>query len=288
MFAARYENELGMIQFSGGGDSIFRTFKVVGLGPPSKESNVTGYAGQPGQFLLSEKDLPRTITLSGDVTAPAMVHQELSRMIRILYHPGRLTIASGSRIRSINCRCTAFDDPEYHGRNIASLVLQFTCDNPYFTDEKLRRVDLFYRKDLVQSSFTLPCIFTERIHRLEVINAGDVQSEPIIKVYNDYQKSGVSLFSKDYGVEIINHTKGQKILLEREIISGETITIDIPNRRITSDVAGDITASISLNSFLSDFWLAVGKNDIEVVNYSTGENIGVVMTYDNQYIEAVI
>ena len=288
MFEARYENERGLIRFSGGSGSIFRTLKIAGLGPPAKEFNVTGYAGQPGQTLISEKDLARTITLSGDVTVPDVIHQELSRMMRILYFPGKLTIASGNRKRSINCRCTTFDEPERHGRNIASLVLQFTCDHPYFTDEEPRTVNLFHRKDLIQSSFTLPCVFTERIHRQEVDNAGDFRAEPVITIYNEYQPAGISLLSLDYGVEIINHTTGQKILLERETVPGEVVIIDIPKRRITSNLAGDITASISQDTFLSDFWLETGRNDVESINYSLGENICVVMQYDNQYIEAVI
>lgn len=288
MFEARYENEYGLLRFSGGGGSCFRTLQIDGLGLPELECNVTGYAGQPGQVLISSKDSARVITLSGDVTAPEGLRQELSRMMRILYHPGRLTISSGSRSRAINCRCTAANETERQGLGIAVLVLQFTCDNPYFTDETPRRVNLFYRRDMVQSTFALPCVFTERVHRLTVINAGDVRAEPVFTVYNDFQASETAFLSLDYGLEIMNHTTGRKIALLRETLPGEVITIDLPNRRITSDIAGDITYSISQDTFLSDFYLETGANDVETVNYSPGENIGVVMRYDNQYAEAMI
>lgn len=283
MFEARFENEYGLIRFGGGSGPVFRTKEFAGLGPPKKEFKVAGYAGQPGQELISEKDLARVITLSGDVIPRGSMQQELARMIKILYHPGRLTILSGSRKRSIRCRCTDFDDPERRGGKISGTVIQFTCDNPYFTDDKRRRVDLFQRKNLIKTTFTLPCAFSSRVNRLNVINSGDVQTEPVFTVYN----SGVSTFAESYGIEIENHTTGQSLLIERHTQSGEAITIDIPARKITSSIAGDITASISQDTYLSDFWLAEGANDIEAVNYNAGEDISVVMEYDNKYIEAV-
>ena len=109
------------------------------------------------------------------------------------------------------------------------------------------------------------------------------RTEPVFTVYN----SGVSTFAESYGIEIENHTTGQSLLIERHTQSGEAITIDIPARKITSSIAGDITASISQDTYLSDFWLAEGANDIEAVNYNAGEDISVVMEYDNKYIEAV-
>ena len=284
MFEARFENKYGLIRFGGGSGPVFRTKEFAGLGPPKKEFKVAGYAGQPGQELISEKDLARVITLSGDVIPRGSMQRELARMIKILYHPGKLTILSGSRKRSIRCRCTDFDDPERRGKKNAGTVIQFTCDNPYFTDDERRRVDLFQRKNLIQTTFTLPCAFSSRVNRLNVINSGDVQTEPVFTIYNS---GTASALAESYGIEIENHTTGQSLLIERHTQSGEVITIDIPARKITSSIAGDITASISQDTYLSDFWLSEGANDIEAVNYNAGEDISVVMEYDNKYIEAV-
>lgn len=284
MFEARFENEYGLIRFGGASGPVFRTIEISGLGPPKKEFNVTGYVNQPGQELISEKDTARTITLAGDIISPGTLQQEASRMIKILYHPGRFTILSGNRKRSIGCRCTDFDDLERHGKDIASMVIQFTCDNPYFTDETRQSVELFQRKNLIKTQFTLPCMFSSRTNRLDIINSGDVRAEPVFTIYNS---GNVQAFAESYGIELANHTTGQSILIERHTTNGEVITVDIPNRKITSSIEGDITSSISQDTYLSNFWLEEGANDVEAVNYNAGEDISVVMTYDNQYIEAV-
>ena len=87
---------------------------------------------------------------------------------------------------------------------------------------------------------------------------------------------------------MINHTTGQQLVLERAAAAGEVVTIDIPNRQIVSSLDGDVTSVISQDTYLSDFWLDVGVNDVEAVSYATGERIGVVMTYYNQYVEAIL
>lgn len=283
MYEARFENEHGLIRFGGGKGPIFHTTEIVGLGPPKKEFNVTGYINQAGQELISQKDMARVITISGDIISKN-VQQEMSRIMKILYHPGILTVLYGNRKRSIKCRCTEIDDAEHHGRQIASTVIQFTCDNPYFTDDTRQKVNLFYRENLIQSTFTLPCAFSIRTNRVNAVNAGDVQAEPVFTIYN----SGASVTLGDtYGIELVNHTTDQSILIERLFTDGETVVVNIPERIITSSTAGDITSSISQNSYLSNFWLLEGVNDVEVINHNVGDEISVVMEYDNQYIEAV-
>lgn len=278
-----FENALGMIRFRGAGAAGVRLLAVSGLGLVQKEFRVTGYAGQAGQDLLSEKDLARTITLSCDFQSDA-VHQELSRIMKILYRSGMLTVFSGNQKRSIACRCSDLDEPVYYGKNIVKFVVQFTCDNPYFTDGSPQKIDLLQRKSLLKTTFTLPCKFSQRTSRLVVVNNGDVPSEPVFSIYNSGKSSASS---ESYGIEIENHTTGQNILLERQTASGEVITVDIPNRKITSSMHGDVTYSISQDTFLSNFALSPGANDIEAVNYNAGEDISVVLRYYNLYTEAV-
>lgn len=287
MLEASFENELGRVRLSGEG-SRFRILQMEGLGPPGKEFNVAGYAGQPGQVLFSEKDLARVITVSGDLIAHEGLRDEMARMFRIFYRPGRLTVGAGNKMRSVSCRCTAIEEPERHGRSIAKLVVQFTCDNPYFTDEYAQKVNLFSREDLITSTFTLPCVFTRRTNRLLVVNAGDVRAEPVFTIYNDNRAAAAATADTEAGVAMINHTTGQQLVLERAAAPGEVVTIDIPNRQIVSSLDGDVTSVISQDTYLSDFWLDVGVNDVEAVSYATGERIGVVMTYYNQYVEAIL
>lgn len=287
MLAISFENDFGRLWLSGSGGLPLRLLAAEGLGLGGKECNVTSYAGQSGQVLLSEKDAARVITLSFDVSAVGgHLREELSRMMRILYHAGRLTVVSGNRRRVIGCRCTAFEEPERHGRELAALVVQFTCDMPYFTDEVPQSVNLFLRSDKVRSSFTLPCVFTERTNRLLVTNRGDVCAEPVFMVHHAAQDEASAL-DEAIGLELINHTTGQRILVEHGTVPDETVTIDIAERQITSDIDGDITHTLSQDSYLSDFWLDVGVNDVEAVNYNTAARIGVVMRYDNRYVEAI-
>lgn len=288
MFEMTFENNFGRICLSGGRGTSFRVTEVEGLGLVAREFNVTNYANQPGQVLISQRDVARTITVSGDVCAQAGLKKTLSDMMRILYYPGKLSIFTDIGKRVIDCRCKTVTEPKYRSREVASLVLQFVCDRPYFTDEADKQESLFYKQNLIRSSFTLPCPFTERVHRKQVVNRGDVAAEPVITVFNDVAVSDVGVMSLDFGLEVVNHTTEQSVLLEYETVPGETVTIDIPNRNITSSIAGDITNRISKNSFLSDFILAPGANDLEVMNYSLGQKISVLVTYQNQYVEAVI
>ena len=89
------------------------------------------------------------------------------------------------------------------------------------------------------------------------------------------------------GIKIKNHTTGQHMKLDYVPVAEEVITVDIPNRKVTSSINGSILTAISRKTFLSDFWLAEGVNDIEVTNYNAGAAISAVCRYDNQYVEAV-
>lgn len=279
----RFDNALGSIRFRGAGAGGIRLLAVSGLGLVKKEVNVTSYLGQAGQELLSEKDLARTITLSCDLQSEN-VRRELSRIMKILYRAGTITLSAGKRRRMIACRCSEFDEPDYCGRNIAKFALQFTCDNPYFTDCEEQTASVLNREKLLYGSFTFPCMFSKRTSRMTLINSGDVEAEPVIMLYNTATKSALG---EDYGIEIVNHTTGQSILIERATTNGEVITVDVPNRSITSSLSGDITHSLSQDSYLSNFIFAVGTNDIEAVNYNEGEEISVVFHWKNQYLEAV-
>lgn len=287
LFHMTFENAYGSIEFGGGDAPVYRTTEVTGLGPPQKEFNVVSYAGQAGQETIAEKDLPRVITLGGDLCRTEGVQEELSRMARVLYHPGELKIHSGSKKRKIACRCTAFDDPERRGPNVARFVVQFTADNPFFTDFEPREIPVFQRELLLEGSFTLPCMFSKRTSRQNIFNMGDVKTEPIFTIYSLDSDAETSAIDGETGIVVTNHTTGQHIQLECSTTPGEVITIDIPNRRVESSKNPDIITTLTGDSFLSNFWLAEGGNDVEVISYNTGETISVICRYDNQYVEAV-
>jgi len=276
-----YENEWGRLTIAK--EFGLHVKEISGLGVPKQESSVISYVNQPGQLFISKRDTARVITVSCDVLSGK---EGLKRLLKIMHHPGKMTIVSDGQARSIFCRCTTIDEPIKRGSFIRSVVLQFTCDNPYFTDKSPFAATLFLREDIICDTFMLPCMFSKRVSRRLIHNHGDLRAEPVFKVCNR-SKSETEALEKG-GVELINHTTGQRILLECTTDLGETITIDIKNRSVASNVKGNLATILSQNSFLSDFWLEPGVNDLEAINYNPGEIIDVVLSFDNQYLEAVI
>ncbi len=282
-----FENDLGELALHAGpypGTGIFVKY-IQGLGFVATEDNVVSYANQPGQVLVSQKEPARVITLSCDVVGRENTAELFRRMIRILRKEGKLTACSGSVRRAIRCRCTHIDEPERRSKSIFSTVLQFTCDSPYFMDTASQEVTLFERRDLVQGSFTLPCVFTERVHRCIVYNQGDFRAEPVLRLYNAKTEKTTG---ESADIVFLNHTTGQKIVLKHLMGTDETVTVDIPNRKVESSTGVNLLSSLSQDSYLSDFWLEQGVNDLEIINYNIGTNISVLLCYDNQYAEAVM
>jgi len=287
-----FKNHLGTIQFKGRRHPLYKQGVIIkgvsGLGLPEREYKLASFINCPGQKLIASRDLARLITLSVDVYSEKQAKAHLRHMLEILYQPGELTLFSGRIQRKIACRCTEVSEPESHGNNFVSVVLQFTCDNPYFTDFEPQQVLLFKRTDLISENFSLPCMFTQRINRCLVVNDGCVASEPIITVVCAEAEASPNSESKNDGILIINHSTGQKIRLLCEGVSGETVTINIPERKIISDLQGELTSHLSSDSFLGAFILQSGENDIEIVNLNARKSVVVTMTFDNRYVEAVV
>lgn len=276
-----YENEWGRLTITKEYGLCVK--EISGLGLPQSESSVVSYANQPGQVFISSRDMARVITLSCDVLSGA---DGLSRMIKIMHHPGRLTVISNGKMRAISCRCTTIDESVRRGPYIRSVVLQFTCDKPYFTDISPSMATLFSREDLICDEFMMPCLFSKRVNRCLIYNRGDFRTEPVFTIYNILKEEKTT--SEQEGIELINHTTGQHLLLECNTEFGETITIDIPGRSIMSSLKGNLSAILSENSFLSNFWLESGVNDLEAINYNTGESLDIKLSFENQYLEAVV
>lgn len=278
------ENELGRLELGGGSHPAWNIVSVTGLGLGAKEYNTVRYAGMDGQVTLSEAASARTITIGGDVRG--QLQAELSKAARLLNRPCTLRIQSKNKRRSVQARCTAFTADE-RTPAFAKFALQFVCDSAYFTDFTPRSAAVLGRTDRIESPFTLPCVFTERVSESEVVNLGDVKTEPKFTITNTANPTGTATLDSEYGIRIENQTTGQHLHLLHHTTDGEVVTIDIAGRSITSSVAGNLINALSADSFLSDFWLDPGANHIAVTNYNTSEAIYVVCEYNNQYVEAV-
>jgi len=314
MLRITYENKLGKLQLGGGRDThIWRILEADGLGLTAKQFNTVTYPTEIGQHTMSETINARTITLKCDIRSPKGAQFEIARALRILNRPGTLTIHSGITKRKINARCAAAEQGERHG-GYRVFVMQFLCDYPYFEDTCHTNVPIFRRENLIGSGrrwyfdetaafhsqpistnqFILPCMFSRRTSSANVMNLGDVDTEPVLQIYiqgNLFPEAGRK-------IRITNNATNQTIEMnldayiadeaekERDITKDE-ITLNIPERTVYNIYGENLISILSNDSFLSAFWLECGNNIIEVEN-SVSARCAVMCEFSNKYIEAVL
>lgn len=285
---AIFENEVGRVDLNG---EVWRIKDIDGLGLVDKICSVVTYPDSDGQELIRAVTHGRIITISGDVKRNESISNELTRAMRIFNKPGTLKIIYGSKKRKIACRCTSFI-AEAKDRNpvYQTFVMQLTADYPFFEDITSKKVSVFLKEDLIKDSFTLPCVFTKRISRRNILNSGDEVAAPIF--YAVCKESGTE--NTDGGIIIKNHTIGKSFKLNYKLSKGEEVTVDFENRTVQSNIKtsennnGNLIIYMSDDTFLSDFYFETGINDIECINCDADGEITMVSEYTNRYIEAVI
>ena len=286
MIYLQYKNQWGTISISNRVTDRWRATAITGLGYPGREFSTVTYYGVDGQRTTSTRLTPRTITISGDIQNFGGMQHEISRAIEILHFPGTLTVSAGGRRRSAQCRCSSFENTE-RNRVVEQFVMQLIADDPNFYDVELTCQDIFGEQDLVQDSFTLPCVFTRRINQAAVVNRGYTNLEPVIRIYCQEEEAGAAARSGEMGISVENLTTGATIALTKQMENGETITIDVKNRAVLSSVVGDITGLLSPDSFLDQFYLVPGPNEIQTLSSSSGVSVWATCEYYNTYLEAV-
>lgn len=279
-----YKNEAGSITMGGGDHPFVNITEIVGLGLPMKEFSNVVYAGQHGQTTTNVRDLPRTITLSGTFIGDK---REIPKMYDILYLPGILIYQNREIKRQIACRLTSNDEFKQQGKSgIYTFVLQFTADDPYFTDTEDLKFDIYKRTNMITgtiyNSAEEKVIFTERITQVSAINSGNKEIYPVIIVHSadlgDVDNSCLDIYVER------DDTVGGVIELSCNLLSNDSITFDIPRRKILSQIQGDITNYISDKTVLSEFRLLPGKN---IVRFDAHDGIGKVtaeLIYRNKYV----
>ncbi len=294
MLHITYQNENGKLDFRGGnGRNSWRILEIDGLGIAPKSFNTAQYPATIGQRTLSESIDARTITIQCDVNSiksqyggTSSNRWEISNALKILNEPGTLLISDGTRTRKINARCVEAVQGERYGGYVV-FAMQFVCDYPYFEDKETKTVPLFKVEKLLDGTFVLPCMFTRRITKANVVNTGDVDTEPIIRIrLNGGTYNGTA--GTPGTLVIRNETTNQQIELNlQDAVETAEIVIDIPNRKIFSQDNKNLIHHLAPTSFLSDFWLKKGQNQICVDNYISESSV-VECEFSNKYIEAVI
>ena len=307
MLFITYQNNIGKLDF-GGGDSSrnFKILDVEGLSLPTKNLNVVSYPGEVGQRTISESAGPRTITLQCDLHSPNGNRYELSKALKILEKSGTLVIRSGNSTRKISARCIdAAPGERYGGYRV--LILQFMCDYPYFEDKEDTNVHIFRRENKIKTTFTLPDILSKRVSEATVTNLGDTDTEPTIiitmlddtvdgnlaiKISNVFREGDVQTkqsLDLCFPIDIVTKdASGNNQTTAYTPSKGEIITLDIQSRKIFNQNGDNLISCLSNTSFLSDFWLSGGSNEVAVDLVPFTSSCTVVYKFSNKYVEAVI
>lgn len=166
--------------------------------------------------------------------------------------------------------------------------MQLECDSPYLKDATETK-EVIYREDKLLE-FKYPKYFdfgnefkaiSVTTHEVPVYNSGDVKAEPIITIINTGETA-----ENITGIKIINNTTNQKIRLDYATKAGETIIIDIPERKIYSNNGENLINLLTDDSYLSDFYLQEGTNIVKVET-NLNEKIVAYCSFYNQYLEAM-
>ncbi|MBE7053744.1 MAG: hypothetical protein E7391_05645 [Ruminococcaceae bacterium] len=277
-----YENKYGIVSMGNTSDR-WRIIDIKGLNLTDKTYSVIRYAAFGGQETVYTSSDARIITVSGDVYSENL-KEEMERALRIFNEEGSLSVISKDKQRLIKCSRITFNEVERMGSYL-KFTLQFICDNPYFFDLFPTVTGVFDTTGLLKTSFTLPCTFSTRNNKRYIVNQGDINTEPIFKIY--LQNEAELQQGDERGYKITNLTTNQMIWLKYQLCEGEVVTIDIPGRSIESNIYGNIIINISDDTFLNDFTLQKGENLISVLNYNANETVKVECIYDNMYVEAV-
>ena len=278
------ENEHGSIVMGGHARDTWRIRAIDGLGPVETEAKTVQYVGIPGQTTLEVLPRARTITITADLnTRDADQRQwRLSQAMRILNTTGRVTLRVNfsGKMREITCRPLPSTLSHFNAA-AQEVTISLLADNPYFRDTATNIVPLRSRAGNLYDGMTFPRIFTYRYPEGTAVNMGDADVEPVIVI-----TAGTLSEKKDI-VLLENKTTGAAIRFNYTLQSNETITVDIANRTVQSNISGNILRYKDRSTVLGSFVLRPGKNVIRFGEEGDTQPITAQLSYSNLYAEAV-
>lgn len=281
----RLENQWGVITMAGGGTEEIRITAIEGMGLPTVTLDTVQYAGQEGRTTLSALRNYRTVTLAGDITG-AQAARRVRELTRVLSWPVTVTVLFGGRERQCVARCTSFATTFGKGR-LKTFTMQLECDSPYWQDPTPCEAAIYHRVNCMSGAHAAYFGSAKKpLSRLVqsnlVENRGDVPAEPVILIHN----LGGTVTSGN-GISVKNCTTGQAFTLHYQTKAGETVTVDIPHRRITNGAGESLLDTLSDDSYLSDFQLTEGSNLLQACSNGDGERLMISCRFYNQYLEAM-
>lgn len=278
----------GSVVFSGGrfcGRDTCYIVEVSGIGLAARRFSTVTFSGTDGTSTTGKQYSSRTVIVSADIPRREYDFDSFyARFLRILSEDGELFVYSGKKKkRRIPAYVSGISEGKSNG-DFKRVVISFYCDSPYFTDIAPVSVSLFTREKHLETEFVLPLVFSERINRAAVTNAGDIIAEPVITFSNGID--GVN--GENGNLTIRNETTGQVMVLNYYPAPGESVTIDISERKIVSSNGSSLINFISDDTDLSDFHLEKGENILCVESNITNARANVECSFYNRYLEGVV
>ncbi|MBE7012203.1 MAG: hypothetical protein E7415_05970 [Ruminococcaceae bacterium] len=294
-----FQNDIGTLKFSGDRSFQLAIYELLGLGTPEKTYQTRNYIDFDGQTTISSTFNPRTISMAFDITY-GDVSEMSAKIYRIFSKGGTLYIDFKNKSRRIEVNQVSVDSFSSHGSSLRSFVVQFTCDNPYFSDnspitkpcyETVKNI--CFDNEAQSWNLDTPTVWGTNNNDVILINSGDSLVYPLITVYSTGDADS------NNGIELlrVNPDKPDEILqrfaITHALSDGEVISIcfnqrsDINRRYIKSNLGTNLLNSRTEDSSLDNFFLVPGKNRIILNNLSYGNVISATVHYDNQYVEGV-
>lgn len=274
-----YKNQFGKVKMSGDGNEGFSVIDIDGNELLGKERTVIHFNNKDGYDENTAFFGQRVITVSGDITSENT--ELIKNAFKVFSKPGTLKIQTKENSYEIFVNDCTFKTLSKNAI-FKSFCVQMTCDFPHFSDIKDRVEGIYKRNSLITSNTFLPAMFTERSNGGTVNNQGDILVEPKITI-----RCLISA-PEDGNITIDNKSTGKKIVINHKVTEGEIITVDIPARKILSNIAGDITNQLSYDNYLCDMFLDCGENFIDVYLPDGNRNCEATMTYRNLYAGVLI
>ena len=274
-----YENKRGKVVMNGGGRGGFNITQIKGLSLPENDVSTVRYPNMPGQIVTRLTPMERIVTISADVRDENK--RELSRAMGVFSAPGTLYITSRGKTKKIEARCVSFETNKSMGA-YTPFTVQFCADQPFFEDLYETVTPISNRRGILTSPFVLGCVFSERTLKNMVINRGDAKTQPVFEI------SSTAGAVCPYGIYIKNLNNSDEITLNTDVLAGEVITVDIKNRKITSNQRGNIISCLAEYTSLADFSI---EPEIVVCEISAKEisgEITAVCKHNNLYASVVV
>lgn len=277
-----FKTSKGSITIGYGGKYVLSS-TPKGLNECEVTRQTTTYIKTDGASYTDPLYSPRQITVNGFINAvsPAEMANCRAELSRVLSgkEEGTLYYDTGYK----RYFAEAIVNPPEFGENPLQcklpFVVFFTLPKVYWKQDKKHIESVYELVNHVSGSFTLPCVFTERLNHKTVINNGHRDADMVIIVDCDTYTPPDNV----YGILIENKTTGEYIQLDYNIQAGERITIDTEKCTVKSSIAtsgndyGNIFYSMTESSTF--FKLTTGANEIEATSLNPNCRITISLEY---------